>query len=154
MIFLVIFIPALVAYLAAGTLLSRKYHGAHAIEWEKNYQACTKCHSYSGYTSNRNHHTICHDSKGGYIAASVFMIPAWPLLYPILWMFTGGKSLKSFYLSPVNDWIDGQKELIEQKNRYKDQLREIKNISSKATERQILEDAIKGIDAQIIIQRK
>lgn len=147
---LVILIPLLIAYLVTGLVVSRNYHGKRAIAWEESYAKCDECHN-RYFSSDRDHHSYCHDSRAKYKFNSIMLIPLWPLLGPIVGIGMGGKSLKSFYLKPVKDWEAGQRYLIQTRDEYKDALKEMKESHP---DYKITKDALLGIESQIVMERR
>lgn len=131
------------AYLTAGFLFSRKYHALHAIEWEKGYLQCEKCHN--GYRLNdRNWHRAMHEGDG-YIYASIFMVPFWILMVPMIWASMRGASIAAFYFGPVNAWTEEQQAM---KTRIQEMKRDMQKMT--AQEREIYQLAIDGLEEKVV----
>lgn len=143
MLTLFIVLTLIAAYLATGLVISRNYHGRRAIAWEENYAKCKDCNRYTFSTSDRNHHSLCHDSRGKYKTMSFMLVLFWPILAPI----TARGGISAFYMQPIRQWEANQEDLLEQREFYQN---ELARISTSSTEYKIYKDALKGVDSQIV----
>lgn len=130
-------------YLTAGFMFSRKYYAPQAIKWETGYLACKSCQRSYGI-NDRDWHARIHQWRS-YQAVASLMVVFWPLMFPCIWAAMKGTSLKEFYLKPIKDWEQDQKDM---KKRIKQMKAEMNKLSS--SEREIYQLAIDGLEEKIV----
>lgn len=143
MLTIFIVLAFITAYLATGLVISRDYHGRKAIAWEKRYATCAECNAFKFVEIDRDHHSLCHDSRGGFKTMSVLLVPFWPVLAP----FTAKRGIGAFYMKPIRQWEANQEELIGKREFYQN---ELARLSTSSDEYKIYKDALKGVDSEIV----